>query len=691
MIIIKENGLAAYFEVNKFGNLNFYGIWSDKDNFVAPDENVVNGDPQVYIPVEIMISGANTRKHRGGKILGCTCPDFPTYISHTCEETDLGNNYVFRLSTSLLKIKLNYLFVRNTKTVRTWTEVENISDKNVGLEYVSSFAFSGLANIALDNFETDCRLMIPQSGWGKEFCWQDSSFYELGYCGNNHAQSTNKISVSNTGTWSTKERFPMGCFCYPKMKRAMLWQIESNTSWSWELADSDLLLTLRLSGPSEVYNSWWKNLEPGKSFVSVKSAISYGENFDSALSEMTAYRRLIAHRAEPDKSHPIIFNDYMKCLHADPTTAKIMEQVDAAAEVGCEIFCTDAGWYADENGWWSTIGDYVESPKRFPNGFIEVFDYIRSKGMRPGLWIEPEDIGVGSGCLDKFDDDCFFIRHGERVQDRGRYQFDMRNPKVRKHLTDIIDRLVADYGIEYFKFDYNIDAGVGTERNCDSFGDGLYENGLALISWINELQSKYPNLIIENCSSGGMRADYLQLQHYSVQSISDAWRNCFTIGLAAASPTCVLPEQACVWGLPQKHFSLYEIASTMVNAMFRRIHLSGETAWLNGEQKEVLCEGIKVYKATRHLVDKLIPFYPLGIPSGAKNATVHTVGFRNEEKCFITVTNVGDKSTIDIPLGFTPNKADIIYPTTIPCELSIAENRVRVELDKDQAVVIEIK
>ena len=311
--------------------------------------------------------------------------------------------------------------------------------------------------------------------------------------------------------------------------------------------------------------------------------------------------------------------------------------------------------------------------------------------MRPGLWIEPEDIGVGSNCLDKFDDDCFFIRHGKRVQDRGRYQFDMRNSKVRQHLTDIIDRLVADYGVEYFKFDYNIDAGVGTERNCDSFGDGLFENGLALLSWVDELQAKYPNLIIENCSSGGMRADYLQLQHYSVQSISDAWRNCFTIGLSAASPTCVLPEQACVWGLPQKHFSLYEIASTMVNAMFRRIHLSGETAWLSDEQKAVLYEGIKVYKDTRHLVDKLIPFYPLGIPSGAKSATVHAVGFRNNDNCFITVTNVGNKSKIDIPLDFTPNKAKILYPTTIPCELSLAESRVIVELDKNQAVVIEIK
>lgn len=691
MIIIKENGLVAYFEVNKHGLLNFYGIYGENEPFAEPCEAEKDSNPQTFIPVEIMISGANATKHRGGKILGCTCPEYPSYVSHEASETPLGRNYIFNLKTSILKIKLNYLFVKGTKTVRTWTEVENIGEKRVGLEYISSFAVTGLANAKTDDFEEDCHIMTAQSGWSKEFCWNDRTFSELGYFYNNHMQSTNKIGISNTGTWSTKEYFPVGCFGYPKKNKAILWQIESNTSWSFEIADADWYLTLRLSGPSEAYNNWWKKLEKGEKFTSAKAAISFGEDFDRALAEMTAYRRLIARRVESDKHHPVIFNDYMKCLNADPTTAKIIEQVDAAKEAGCEIFCIDAGWYADENGWWSTIGDYVESPVRFPNGFREVFDYIRAKGMRPGLWVEPENIGVGSNCLDKFDDDCFFVRHGERVQERGRYQFDMRNEKVRKHLDGIIDRLVADCGVEYFKFDYNIDGGVGTERNSDSFGDGLYESGLATLSWIDGIQERHPNLIIENCSSGGMRADYLQLQHYSVQSLTDAFRNCYTIPIAAAAPTCVLPEQACVWGLPQKHFSPYEIASCMVNAMFRRVHLSGETAWLSDKQKALLFEGVRVYKETRHLVDKLTPFYPIGIPSGARKATVYVAGFRDEENCFLTVTNVGDKTEVELPLDFEVESAEIIYPKSIPCQVTVKENKVTLSLDKNQAVVVEIK
>jgi alpha-galactosidase len=359
--------------------------------------------------------------------------------------------------------------------------------------------------------------------------------------------------------------------------------------------------------------------------------------------------------------------------------------------VGCEIFVIDAGWYADASGWWGTIGAYEESKERFPGGFKKVFDHIREKGMRPGLWVEPEDIGIASEKISEFDDDAFFVRHGKRVIERGRHQFDMRNEKVRAHLTAIIDRLIKDYGIEYFKFDYNIDAGVGTERNADSFGDGLYESGLAAIKWIDELQEKYPDLIIENCSSGGMRADYMQLQHYSVQSTTDVWENKHMVQLAAAAPTGVLPEQACVWCLPRTEFSHKEIASTLVNAMFRRIHLSGKTAFLKDDQKALLHEGIRVYKETRGLVDKLIPFYPLGIPSASSDATLHCVGFKNDKNCFITVTNMGEKGEFTIPLSFTPDKVEIVYPTTIPCEAYATENGVKVTLENTQAVAIKLK
>lgn len=641
----------------------------------------------MYEPLEIKTTGATTRSAHGGKAHGFLCPDLPVYVSHDCEEVPLGRQYTFRLRSSALAVNLHYLFVKDTKTVRTWTEVENIADTPVGLEYIASFALMGIADRRTENMDEDFRVMIPHNSWCREFNWTDNSLAELGY----HpyqAQSTFRILAANTGSWSTKEYLPMGCFYNATQKEAMLWQIESNTSWSWEISDYGNLLYLRLAGPSESENGWWKNLAPGEHFESVKAAISFGECFNDALAEMTAYRRQIAHRVASDRHHPVIFNDYMGCLNADPTTEKLLPQIDAAAEAGCEIFCIDAGWYADNSGWWGTIGTYEESPDRFPNGFREVFDHIREKGMRPGLWVEPEDIGTANETAKKFDDDCFFTRHGIRTVERNRYQFDMRSPRVREHLTALIDRLVSDYGLEYFKFDYNIDAGVGTEQSADSYGDGLYEHGLALVSWIDELQAKYPDLIIENCSSGGMRMDYVQLQHYSLQSLTDAWENRFIVQIAAASPTGVLPEQGCVWSVPRVEFTTDQIASCMVNTMLRRMHLSGKTAFLGDEQRAILHEGVRVYKETRHLIDKLTPFYPYGIPNETAG-TVQTVGFRDAENCFLTVTNRGEEQEVTVPLDFTPNSVEILYPS-LPCTCRVEGNAIVLALRKDQAVFLRV-
>ncbi len=80
---------------------------------------------------------------------------------------------------------------------------------------------------------------------------------------------------------------------------------------------------------------------------------------------------------------------------------------------------------------------------------------------------------------------------------------------------------VLKYGVGYIKVDYNIDGGLGTEVDADSFGDGLLAHNRAYMDFIDEVTAKYPDLILENCSSGGMRMEYMSLAHSHIQSTSD--------------------------------------------------------------------------------------------------------------------------------------------------------------------------
>ena len=78
----------------------------------------------------------------------------------------------------------------------------------------------------------------------------------------------------------------------------------------------------------------------------------------------------------------------------------------------------------------------------------------------------------------------FVARHGKRVYDRSRFQLDHRNPAVRAHMDEVVDKLVRDYGVGYIKTDYNIEPGIGTELYADSVGDGMLEHERAYLSWL---------------------------------------------------------------------------------------------------------------------------------------------------------------------------------------------------------------
>lgn len=101
--------------------------------------------------------------------------------------------------------------------------------------------------------------------------------------------SFKRVSASNTGTWSSKEYLPMGAISDDDT--IMMWQIESNGSWHWEISDIADMIYLKISGPTEQENDWYKELKPRESFESVKACIAVGGSFGSVLEEMTKYRR----------------------------------------------------------------------------------------------------------------------------------------------------------------------------------------------------------------------------------------------------------------------------------------------------------------------------------------------------------------------------------------------------------------
>lgn len=562
-----------------------------------------------------------------------TDADSLRYRSHADVPTAGGRTLSIVLEDAQLRVTLHYRIYDGIAAVRAWTTVENIGTSPVWLSGVSSFYYGGFADAAAD------ALMLCQNGWLQELLPDVRSLRDRGIVCDR--TTSRKISIGNTGTFSTKDFLPIGYM------GGLFWQIENNGGWRIEVSVQDGRPYVALLGPNEA-SGWYKRLAPGDTYVTPTAAVGFGDDLTAALGEMTKYRRQIKGQNAAYLRQPLIFNDYMHCLNTQITTENEHDMIDRAAQAGAEYYCMDAGWYAD-GGWWDNVGEWQPAPTRFSGGLGEVFDYVRAKGMVPGIWLEPEVMGIHCPLAERFGDDCFFVRRGKRVVNRQRYQLDYRSPTVRAHMDETIDRLVATYGIGYFKFDYNIDAGVGTETDADSCGDGLERCRAAFLAWVEQLRARYPHVIFENCSSGGMRMNYDMLSRFMLQSTSDNTSFVETASIAANVALGVLPEQAGIWVCPRPGMTREELIYTLVNGMAGVFYLSGRP-YEQGEASALLNEAVTVYKSYRGEIQHFLPYYPLGFRPF--HDPLHAVAYRADGKTYLFLwQSAGTGDPIRLPMA----------------------------------------
>ncbi|MEU4158631.1 alpha-galactosidase [Actinoplanes sp. NPDC026670] len=418
-------------------------------------------------------------------------------------------------------------------------------------------------------------------------------------------------AVTSTGTWSTGAHQPAGVLADRVTGAAVAWQVEHNGAWRWETGEQLGGAYLALTGPNDIDHQWQQPLAPGESFTTVPASIAVGGGLHGAVAALTAQRRTLR---QPDRALPVIFNDYMNTLMGDPTTAKLLPLIDAAAAAGAEIFCIDAGWYDNDTTWWDSVGEWQPSTTRFPGGLAEVVDRIRAHAMVPGLWLEPEVIGVRSPMADKLPAEAFLQRGGVRLVEHGRYHLDLRHPAAIAHLDEVVDRLVEQFGAGYFKFDYNIDPGTGTDLAAHSAGAGLLDHNRAHLAWLDGVLARHPGLILENCASGGMRADYALLSRMHLQSTSDQQDFRKYPPIAVSAPLSILPEQAASWAYPQPDMTDAEIAFTMCTGLLGRLYLSGRLDAMTPDQQRLVRDGVDAFRAIRAGLAATVPVWPLGLP-----------------------------------------------------------------------------
>ncbi len=180
-----------------------------------------------------------------------------------------------------------------------------------------------------------------------------------------------------------------------------------------------------------------------------------------------------------------------------------------------EAFWLDAGWYINR-GDWHNVGSWVVNKENFPNGLKPVSDAAHKVGAKFLLWFEPERVTKGSQ-LEKehpewltelppyvptFDLGTEFPNSNYKLLNLG-------NKDALNWLTNHISEMITNEGIDIYRQDFNMDPLPYWEKSDQPQRIGISEirHIEGLYAFWDSLLAKFPNLIIDNCASGGRRID----------------------------------------------------------------------------------------------------------------------------------------------------------------------------------------
>ena len=230
------------------------------------------------------------------------------------------------------------------------------------------------------------------------------------------------------------------------------------------------------------------------------------------------------------KSMPIVYNTWL-CRFDRINYENIDNQIAKAEKIGAEYFVIDAGWFGSGEDWGKQRGDWFEN---MTGGFCgtmnKISENVGKHNMKFGLWFEIESASAEARVLKE---------RGEYFREsNGLFFLDFSNPEAVEYIFEVLKENIEKYNIEYLKFDFNQDMDFDDEHGA--YID--YFKGYRSLT--DKIKSSYPNIYLENCASGGMRADLRNSKDFDSFWLSDnqspyEGMRIFKEGIKRLPPQCI--------------------------------------------------------------------------------------------------------------------------------------------------------
>ena len=251
--------------------------------------------------------------------------------------------------------------------------------------------------------------------------------------------------------------------------------------------------------------SW--QLKPGEPFVTPEAAVAYTTNGLNDLSHI--FHRFFADHVMPLPRKNLIEYNTWESTYFDVSEAKVRAEIPKAEALGVELIVIDDGWFKNRPNDAVQLGDWVPDPVKFPRGLRPIADALHERGLAFGLWVEPEMITENSELYAKHPDWAMQYVGQKPLRSRNQLILDLSQRIVQDHLIKVLTDLVRTNHIDYLKWDYNrhFSQPGSPVLPPDQQGEVGYRYTRGLYRVLKTLRDTFPDLLIENCSSGGGRLD----------------------------------------------------------------------------------------------------------------------------------------------------------------------------------------
>lgn len=266
---------------------------------------------------------------------------------------------------------------------------------------------------------------------------------------------------------------------------------------------------VRVQGGINDYLFGWK-LGASEVFETPQAALCYSAEGLGGMSRAwhDFFRGFVMDPSRVYERRPIVVNNW-EATYFDFDNEKLFRIIDAAAQLGADTFVLDDGWFGNRNDDKSSLGDWYVNENKLQGGLKTVIGRCKERGMRFGLWLEPEMISEDSDLFRAHPDWAIGKAGVQPCRERNQLVLDLTRAEVVDHIFERVSKILREYEISYVKWDKNRDITENFSRSLPAERQGEFSHRytLGFYALAKRLTEAFPQVFFEGCAGGGGRFD----------------------------------------------------------------------------------------------------------------------------------------------------------------------------------------